>query len=603
MAVQSERLAAVFDSSLTQPSPASEQDRAEVFAADAGVLLVHGMGAQRKNETLLEWAEPIVRRIEYLLRGVCTTDPGADAQADSASVGSGEPREQARTASDQKVRFVGVDIGSNSDSQVLITHPSVVGSGSGRTLLIREALWSEAFLPLGRAEVFAWSFRFAGKAIWKATGHFVRMMQSRIGAWAWPLSGALIALTCVLWLLVMVSLPALSVLLFVPGAAALARRVVTALTEFIGDPAVLLSRPVRAAAMRQVVADRLRELYRDLAPGAPITVIAHSQGAAIAAEVIFGDASVQSGELAAIETGPAVQVTTLFTVGSGVNLLGEGYTSREQGPLHRMPVRNWIKKQNPTTWVNIWASWDAVSAGPVGDSDRDRRRRFRALIAGVVAPSPGPRERLVRNTANPFADHQSYPQNIIEVIDPIARTCIGMPIDAPEEVAQASARRSWVRVVRIHGIARIAILALAAMLVWMPAELLKPAQGLVGAALDVDSWSDPWRGLAQLVANLVLFGASAAFGLWCAGRVRAGYMRRLQWDISDGWTGFASNPITSIVMLALLGVALSASAWLGAPSPGSGVTAGAVAAIYAISLLRAASVGRVADLGDGQLPR
>ena len=169
-----------------------------------------------------------------------------------------------------------------------------------------------------------------------------------------------------------------------------------------------------------------------------------------------------------------------------------------------------------------------------------------------------------------FADdaqsHQSYTENIVEVIDPIARTCVGLPIDQADLPAERAERTSWVRLVRMHGLARIAVLTLAAVLVWNPPTWFPELTGLVGAAIHVETWVAPWRALAGAITNVVLF---AAFGLWVAGRIRAAHMRKLQWAISATPTRTLAHPMIAGSLLTVLGLALSASAGFGWPAPTS----------------------------------
>ena len=117
----------------------------------------------------------------------------------------------------------------------------------------------------------------------------------------------------VLGLVASVLLPLLSPLLLIPWVKDKAQSVIDGIVESIGDVAAWKQRPLRATAMRMVLRDALDRAARlvgvdpdiekahresGLAPRAKqppgtnhprVEVLAHSQGAAVAAYTLFGD--------------------------------------------------------------------------------------------------------------------------------------------------------------------------------------------------------------------------------------------------------------------------------------------------------------------------
>jgi len=454
-------------------------------------------------------------------------------------------------------------------------------------ILMREARWSESFLPLSRREVFNWAAGFLRKAMVRALVYVSGVIATRLTrpeGTAWPARFIVLLTVALGWLVLVLPLWAVaiavyiamsillafsSVLLLIPLLRDAAASVVLSLVEAIGDPAVLVSRPARAGAMRQHVEDSLKSLREEAGSQARITMVAHSQGAAIATEVLFaiGGATNAGGyrELMAQERVelPTPCVHNLITIGAGVNLLGAGYGNG--GPLRGSPVAAWHRSQGAERWINLWATWDPISGGAIVDQGESRAAATRDARIGIAAKSaPGMpliEEHQVRNTASFLTDHQSYVANIPEVIDRIVDAVLARdPESAREENPdQEALRLRWSRLVRIHGFNRIVIaatgLAVAVISVVPGRPFIQGAISFVSDLLGLTelmknpffSWLEPWVPVAVvlIVVTVVL--------LWLSTRLRAAVERRKVWDIEAGWSGALAAmhlPFTGAIGLA-----------------------------------------------------
>lgn len=503
--------------------------------ADVAVVVVHGMGRQVRGQTLLEWAEPIVQRIDWL------TSPEA---GDPVSTG---------------VSLVDVRIGREGDgaegeqSRVVIDVDGPLDPAP-RRVVITEARWADSFLAMTRREVFRWGAIFVWRALGRMGIHFARtILVAPLGALASSIRsrpafakvlltllllptaaiasatvGIVVLVLLAVGMVATIGLPLVGVLLLVPGVKAVLQGVVDTLVDFVGDVGVWRERPVRGAAMTQVVYTEIARAAASIVPGGRVVVIAHSQGAAIASRVVFS-------VLPTVANGP--RVDTLITLGAAVSLLGPSRL-RRRGPDLLTPVADWINSPTPVRWVNFWAIWDPFSAGPIADTARDRFARWRSAYADadeVVPLAAGPEERPVHTTAFPFGDHQSYPRNIAQVIDPIARELADLPPGQP------GLRRRWVRSVKSRGVNRLLAVALAAVVPFtpVPAVLI----GLLGRVITTVAGGIPWaidpesvRGflerlategvatvLGALVVGLLVLGTLGWLGEWiwhrCSQRV------------------------------------------------------------------------------------
>ena len=284
--------------------------------ADVGLVVVHGIGEQARGATLLDWAEPITRRLDEITAGVEVV------RSQLVDEGRSEVRLLARTIDGRELRVI-----------------------------VREARWADAFLTVRASDVLTWGRRFSWRALRRLYIHLrrlagmvieltsaradsvaavVQVVEDRIARWVPVLNGQRV-LTALVLLLGLVHAVVVLVggvglaLLFGPLAvvmitvgtlllAAVAKvpvlgkrvhAVLAGLVLTVGDAATWTERPLRAAAMR----DRVRDAIADV-DARKIVVLGHSQGAAVAVEAVLGPGAPAPGRVASI-----------VTVGGAVSLL------------------------------------------------------------------------------------------------------------------------------------------------------------------------------------------------------------------------------------------------------------------------------------------
>lgn len=425
--------------------------------ADVALVLVHGIGAQLRGATLVEWAEPLAKRLDFIARTV-----GGKAHVVRSVLGKGAPAEIHIQV--QRPR-----------------HPT-------RRIVITEAHWAEEFVAEGSSPALLWAAKFAFRAAWRAAEHFIRFglaiktsvlagtisfttarrVQALASGFAQvmlkiPLTLAILVLLPVILTIVVTGLVVLSVLAKIPFIASRVNPIIQALTTSIGDASTWTSRPVNAAAIRDVVRD---EIKRANYLASKVIVLGHSQGAAVSVEAIL-----------APDAESLAEVDTLITVGGAVLLLRSPRWSRLETDTQFSPIRAWSSREN-LRWINIWALWDPVSSGPITEHPKDAKyrcaecykraielrlhhaalrrtyvavlkrrprrgprdapRQERALVQGGDFPLPwerigtvpecaGPEEWPVHNNGSLIKDHTTYPENILQVIDPLAYELMGEP--------------------------------------------------------------------------------------------------------------------------------------------------------------------------------
>ncbi|TBN57013.1 hypothetical protein EYE40_06150 [Glaciihabitans arcticus] len=554
------------------------------------LVVVHGIGQQKTSQTLLEWAEPVLRRLDWLALQRRILRPTAPTGIRRVGVDRLDEVRPLRVPTgaddpdDSALLFERVVTSSPEDNQVR-AYAEYEGNDSEPRLLdltVTEARWADAFLAMGRSEVFDWGLGFAFRAILRLGIYFGRVvtlpprrewnranpLRKLFAALLWIVAGPLLA---ALWmvlvavaLLVVVTLPLAGPLLLIPGLKTWLDPLMRTLVEFIGDAAVWTRRPVRAAAMREVVRDgvqraraRLDAIPDDADTEKLLVVVAHSEGAAISAETLF---SRVSGER-------EVQVDVLVTVGAGVTLLGVsnwlGYIADEDdldatSLYPRNLVRAWANHHPETAWLNMWGIWDPVPSGPIsnGEAARNERWRFANGLRLEASDAIGPREYPVHNTGFAFTDHGAYSSNIAQVIDPVTRIVMGLDrqagptfVEEPGLHAQAVVREAnHVRSVKAAGLQRAAIVTLALLALAPPlfagfaaggrlilsglvaafGPLVRPLESLFGFDLSR-------KLLETLLANDLLMGGGTLIGTvallsWFSSRLWRSYVERITWQ-------------------------------------------------------------------------
>src|SRR5690554_1425030 len=545
------------------------------------LVLVHGMGRQRPRDTLLRRADPLVRRIHWLA--------GNEASA----------------------RLVAVHLDVDQDPRVVVATQVTDDSGAERLVevTITEARWAEAFPGLGRGETFVWGLSFLRRTIGRLGGFIARLLVQMmldvvaLPGWAatrtpvpravWailllPLIVATAATTVAALVILGLGLGALLLagyavliligpVLLIPGVARVLGPIVELVVEFIGDAAAWTRRPVRAAAMRRVVEEALGEAEGRLeraveANGGAgrLVVLGHSQGASIAADVLFNRPDGHRPP----------RVDALITVGAAVTLLGRARWSGPAQDLPAMenPVVGWSRHEPPVRWGNFWGVFDPFPSGPISTTAVNRLRRWRESFERTTPrnPAPGPEERPVHNTAWPFTEHLAYAGNIPQVVDPIACLLLDLPVPAAD--AHASLRRiRHSRGVRALGLQRMLVLALSATVLLLGPLLLGPGEWTPSALTDL---------LGENAAWIVAAVAVAVLGLWINEALWRQHAARIAWRRVPHpprlWLG-------GLVYRAILLAMLTASAALSWPGVATVVLAGAISVV----LLAAPHVGRL----------
>lgn len=231
--------------------------------AELGVLFIHGIGQQKRGDTLLEFGEPICRWLE---------------------------------ASGAKVQVGKTQLGIDPDDPAAPAHADVSVSARGdfydRTgrVLLAESCWAESFptptfrevarwaliaLPWTLAMQFASRFEPAMGARGGLLRHYPRFALDTVRYVLVFLLGACVQL-CVAGLLVLALVP-------IPKLRDLLLRLQVRIAGIIGDSYVLLDSPIRASAILSNVRGDLEWLVRRCRR---VALVGHSQGAAVAHRLI-----------------------------------------------------------------------------------------------------------------------------------------------------------------------------------------------------------------------------------------------------------------------------------------------------------------------------
>ncbi|HEY9355779.1 MAG TPA: hypothetical protein VIQ52_05670 [Arthrobacter sp.] len=391
-----------------------------VTLPDHVVVFVHGMGKALKGGTLQEWAQPLMLSLHDL-----SVDKVGNNADPPLIVTSADAVGEAPEA------WVKVLQGRNAD-----------GTPKYLNVLMTEASWGRDFEPASATATFAWALGTA----WKVYTRSVDLLKwnlypgtTDLGNWRWLGTKFLqIVLPVVAYVvgfvLVAAALIVLQVLILLAKLPVVGRWVgsfVSLFADFIGDPTVWKRKPLQAAAMRQRVRDTLRRWNHGL--NVPITVVAHSQGAAIAGQLLFQD------------SGNREKVTNFVSVGSGLDLLGYAQWG---GAAGSDPVKDWLALPPAARprWINVWGKFDFVPAGPIALAAAGRLPIFAKIYNrdGGGNGGVGPEEHPVYNRSALIYDHIVYSRNRIEVIDPIARLILDPPagpVDDPQGTPEPLAFR------------------------------------------------------------------------------------------------------------------------------------------------------------------
>lgn len=369
---------------------------------DHAVVFVHGMGRALKGGTLQEWAQPLMLSLHDLSLDLVPDVPHPHLVITRANA-----------------------VGDAPEVEVKVLHGSADGTPEYLTVLMTEASWGTDFEPASAASTYSWALRTALR-VYKRSLQLLRwnlypgQRRASIG-WAAArlrqlLLTAMVAFAGLFILLaVLLVLLLIIILAWIPGPGRWVGKLVSLFADFLGDPQVWKRRPLQAAAMRQRVVDTLQRWDHD--GGTQVTVVAHSQGAAITGQVLFQNQA---------------RATNFVSVGSGLDLLGYAQWG---GGTGEDPVTDWLANPCRPRWINVWGKFDFVPAGPISTHANGPLPVFGKIYARDSAGDggPGPEEHPVYNRSGLIYDHIVYSRNRVEVLDPLARLILDPPPDQSGE--------------------------------------------------------------------------------------------------------------------------------------------------------------------------
>ena len=343
-----------------------------------GILIIHGIGEEKKGDTLRGVATPIVKFLQARLK-----PKDVDLQTKL-----GDPTEPAQAT----IRF-------NYEQK---------GKQKNERWELIEAWWAQSFEPPKVKQILQWSFlqiwgqlRWSMRSLWRILrGEYVAWRCTTLPdgpvetSWRDRLIILYDVLATLLWMpifalltpLVVIVLALLWLLTQVPIAKA-APGVITAFQEaankllvgWVGDAAAYTDNPFMADAVREKFYEALGLLEKKWCEN--IFVVAHSWGAVVAFDA-----------LSRLAQADGSKVEKLITVGSALNRAW-----RLSPELRDTLLADDIQ------WIDIHARYDLV---PAGWTERPMRAEKKETIDS----------RIVSNHDSIIADHVTYWDNVEEVI-------------------------------------------------------------------------------------------------------------------------------------------------------------------------------------------
>ena len=450
---------------------------------DHAVVFVHGMGRALKGGTLQEWAQPLMLSLHDLSLDMVPDAPHPHLVITKANA-----------------------VGDAPEVWVKVLRGCAGIKPDYLTVLMTEASWGRDFEPASAASTYSWALRTALR-VYKRSLQLIRWNLypgRRRASLAWlgarlrqALLTALAALAGFFILLaVLVVLLLTIVLAWIPGPGRWIGKIVSLFAEFLGDPQVWKRKPLQAAAMRQRVVDTLQRWDHD--GGTQVTVVAHSQGAAITGQVLFQNQA---------------RATNFVSVGSGLDLLGYAQWG---GGTGEDPVTDWLANPDRPRWINVWGKFDFVPAGPISTHANGPLPVFGKIYARDTAGDggPGPEEHPVYNRSALIYDHIVYSSNRVEVLDPLARLILD-PASDPHGLALRGLDGD--RRLRPHRV-MVKSLGVTRLLSVLTAALSAPAAlawlGSQGWARNLVQCGPPGAGQDPWWSSWVCSGPSYHWGHW-----------------------------------------------------------------------------------------
>lgn len=280
---------------------------------ELGVLFIHGIGRQRRGETVTEFGDALIKWFDRWHRGASPEQSRPPLRLATGPAAIDGLTEDPLLPANLTVEVLDESAG----------EPRVVSRW-----LLAEAWWAEAFTPVSFRELAVWGLQVVPWTILMHFGRLIRRVFPEIDAGtSWlpaPLRSAAqlllktfitvlligcATLTTLCTLMLVLLLLGLS-LIPLPGIGALALRLQALIAAFLGDSYVFLISPVRAAA----IVARVRHALTWLAAHCrSVAVVAHSQGGAVAHKAL------QNHTLATLN----LDQVLLVTFGSGLGKLDQ----------------------------------------------------------------------------------------------------------------------------------------------------------------------------------------------------------------------------------------------------------------------------------------
>jgi hypothetical protein len=501
------------------PSPADRQ----VPKGSLGIVVVHGVGAQHRGATLLEWSAPMVRAIS---RWVDRAEKDGRLHVDPR-----DPPDQIEQAE--------VDFSGDSMSFIKISIPKVTGLDGEeydqQTWVMTEAWWAERVSPPSLSAVIDWCGRQG--AVRRIVERTISHLSAGAGnpqqpPWRQALSrffvalsqigfGLFISIATSIVLVVYALVGALAAIIPIEAVRqAIARiQLNTFLTTWWGDVYLLLRDPVQAANIRDRLITSIQSLRKFGCDR--IAVVAHSGGTIVSYTALRDPAFEE-------------RIDTLITHGEVISM--GRFMEQQVGSEGSIPSSVRLKRANdlrlgiadhPARWIDFWATHDPAPCGPLLP-EMGPRNQTQSVLDQPAWPSMPESGRLqlqgvqVQNRKSVLDDHGGYWENDEEFVYPVlkqlevagrdvaaSRFDPGTPVERPVGDGSGDPRPlSWVDVrrQRVHALTLWGRLIFVAPFLAMVGDFALPGRGL----------TDELAGFAITALNLIpgVAAVAALFSGW-----------------------------------------------------------------------------------------
>ncbi|NNF63649.1 MAG: hypothetical protein HKN07_05255 [Acidimicrobiia bacterium] len=550
----------------------SAESTEETELADIGVLFVHGIGQQKRGDTLIAAGDAVH---EFLARWFTT---GNVAKGTSRAVLMPDPADPAAPA----------------HVYASMEQTFADDTTTESNWLMAESWWAESFPPPKFFDLAVWAFQVMP---WTLATHYGRGVRRawlgtaaasgllRTSWWFVAFVGRLIQLLIVFAvipiLVLLVAIIALIGAIPIGGVRAFAGGAQRILSASLGDSFIFVRKPIQASAIHEKVRRDLEWLGER---SRKVAVVAHSQGAAVAHEVIKDDPrhdivafislgsglgkllelrnereTVQITQRTPKETsaapfagsiGMALIAWALYYGLAGTNgwaasafagvfgliLVGVATQSAWVGrvpKIEEVALPGWVE------WIDLFAAKDPVPHGRLFDTDEvDPACGILSWVESRFDPEYGPREKslprsgVAHNYGSFTSDHNAYWLNRDGVVPmvalAIAKYSPGLrldeidPLDQSRVVAGALRRRFRVRWLQVARWMTVAAGAFALLGLGWKDQLLGLSRPTLVGARAVSSWVPGWAldwsentvvGVLTLVVPVLLIYVGLSY-LW-----------------------------------------------------------------------------------------